>query len=215
LSVRPIFLFALLTPVVCRGAGGANDGWNFATERNDVMIYSRPHPGSALKEFKAIGEIAAPGSAVREVLVDVDAYPSFMPYVAECRLLRREKDGLLSYQRMSPTICSDRDFALRTYLKSWQSADGIVYLNRWKTANELSLPIKPGVVRVPHCEGFWLLEPNSANGTRATYSVYTNIGGLIPPFIANHFSVSAIAEIFDAVRKQVKDPKYNSRAVSN
>jgi hypothetical protein len=201
--------------MLCRAAEDANDGWKFAIERHEVTIYSRPHPGSSLKEFKAIGDIAAPGSAIREVLVDLDAYPSFMPYVAECRLLRREKDGLLSYQRISPAICSDRDFALRTFLKSWQSTGGIVYLNRWETTNELGLPTKPGVVRVQHCEGSWLLEPNGADGTRATYSVYTNIGGLIPPFIANHFSVSAIAEVFDAIRKQVKDPKYSTRAVSN
>ncbi|PYL91808.1 MAG: hypothetical protein DMF14_06145, partial [Verrucomicrobia bacterium] len=69
---------------------------------------------------------------------------------------------------------------------------------------------KPGVVRVEFCQGAWLLEPNGAARTRATYSVYTDTGGLIPAFIANHFSQSAIGEIFGAVRKQVTQPKYNA-----
>jgi hypothetical protein len=55
-----------------------------------------------------------------------------------------------------------------------------------------------------------LLEPSGAARTRATYSVYTDTGGLIPPFIANHFSQSGIGEIFTAVRKQVQQPKYNA-----
>jgi len=55
-----------------------------------------------------------------------------------------------------------------------------------------------------------LLEPNGAARTRATYSVYTDTGGLIPAFIANHFSQSAIGEIFAAMRKQVTQPKYNA-----
>jgi hypothetical protein len=55
-----------------------------------------------------------------------------------------------------------------------------------------------------------LLEPSGAGRTRATYSVYTDTGGLVPPFIANHFSQSGIGEIFTAVRKQVQEPKYNA-----
>ena len=76
------------------------DDWKLATERNSVTIYTRPHPGSGLKEFKAIGEIAAPTRAIADVIEDVDAYPNFMPYVAECRCLKRENNSLLSYQRI-------------------------------------------------------------------------------------------------------------------
>ena len=101
--IVPMFLFALVS-IVCLAAEPAksadgNDSWKLATERNGLTIYSRPHSGSSLKEFKAVGEIAAPSRAVCEVIEDVDAYPSFMPYMAECRLLRHESDSLLSYQR--------------------------------------------------------------------------------------------------------------------
>jgi Polyketide cyclase / dehydrase and lipid transport len=212
--IVPMFSFALVSIVYLAAepakSADVNDGWKLATERNGVTIYSRLHSGSSLKEFKAVGEIAAPSRAVSEVIEDVDAYPSFMPYMAECRLLRRESDSLVSYQRISPKVCSDRDFTLRTYKTSWPGAAGVVYSNRWESANALGPAKKPGVVRVEICQGAWLLEPNGAARTRATYSVYTDTGGLIPAFIANHFSQSAIGEIFSAVRKQVKQPKYNA-----
>ena len=144
--------------VVCLAAeparsADANDGWKLATERNGVTIYSRPHSGSFLKEFKAVGEIAAPSRAVCEVIEDVDAYPSFMPYMAECRLLRRESDSLLSYQRISPKVCCDRDFTLRTYKSSWPGVAGLVYSNRWESANTMGPAKKPGVVRIEFCQG--------------------------------------------------------------
>jgi len=210
-----LMFFFVLVSIVCFAAepaksADATDGWKLATERNGVTIYTRPHSGSPLKEFKAVGEIAAPSRAVCEVIEDVDAYPSFMPYMAECRLLRRESDSLLSYQRISPKICSDRDFTLRTYKTSWPGVAGLVYSNRWEAANAVGPAKKAGVVRVEFCQGSWLLEPSGATRTRATYSVYTDTGGLIPPFIANHFSQSGIGEIFTAVRKQVQQPKYNA-----
>jgi len=213
--VRPFILFSLL-PVICLASepaksSDANAGWKYATERDGVTIYSRPHAGSSLKEFKAIGAIAATPLAVSEVIEDVDAYPSFMPYMAECRLLKREKDSIVSYQRISPKICCDRDLTVRSYKSSWPGIVGNIYSNRWESANEFSPPKKHGVVRVELCQGSWLLEPTGADRTRATYSVYTDTGGLIPAFIANHFSQSGIGEVFAAVRKQVKEPKYNGQ----
>jgi Polyketide cyclase / dehydrase and lipid transport len=204
-----LLLLAACFAVKSVDGSNADQGWKLTNERDGVTIYSRGHAGSSLKEFKALGEIAAPSGVVCQVIEDVDSYTTFMPYMAECKLLKRDSDSLLSYQRISPKICSDRDFTLRTFRSSWPTAAGIVYSNRWESANAYGPPKKPGVVRVPFCQGSWLLEPTGAERTRATYSVYTDIGGLIPPFIANHFSLTGIREVFAAIRKQAKEPKYN------
>jgi hypothetical protein len=213
------FFFAL-APTICIAteptkSADANSGWTLAAERNGVIIYSRPHAGSSLKEFKAAGEIAAPSRAVCQVIDDVDAYTNFMPYMTECRLLKHDNDSVISYQRISPKICCDRDFTLRTYKSSWPGTGGIVYSNHWESANVFGPAKKPGVVRIELCKGSWLFEPNGANGTHATYSVYTDTGGLIPAFMANHFSLTGIGEVFAAVRKQVKEPKYSAAIKSD
>ena len=188
----------------------ASEGWKLVTQTKDVAIYSRPHSGSSLKEFKAIGPIDAPTHAVHMVIDDFENYPTFMPYTAECRLVKRESDCLVGYQRLSPKICADRDYTLRVWNKSWPAAGGLVYLSLWAPANELGPPEKKGVVRVKVCDGGWLLEPDGANKTLATYSVYTDTGGLIPALVANRLSQIGIGRLFEAVRKQVKDPKYTA-----
>ena len=60
-----------------------SDGWTLDSNASSLTLYSRPHSGSALKEFKAVGGIDAPTITVHRVLDDVDSYPSFMPYMAE------------------------------------------------------------------------------------------------------------------------------------
>jgi len=189
-----------------------SEGWKLAVETKDVAIYSRSHADSRLKEFRAIGPIDAPACAVHAVIDDLENYPSFMPYTLECRLLKREADSIITYQRLSPKICQDRDYTLRVWKKSWAGPGGLIYLNRWEPANDLGPAEKKGVVRVKICDGGWLLEPDGAIKTRATYSVYTDSGGMIPSFIANRASQTGISSLFAAIRKQVKDPKYALRA---
>jgi hypothetical protein len=210
-----IIAFLVGAPAFCFASGSdasvkTNDSWTLSSSGGTTTFYSRKRPGSSLKEFKAVGEIDAPTCTVHNVIDDFEAYPSFMPFIAECRLIKRQADSIITYQRLSPRICSDRDYTLRVRESSWPGQGGPVYLNRWEPANEFGSAAKKGVIRVKICEGEWLLEPEDATKTRATYIVYTDTGGAVPAFIANRASRIAIGRIFVAVRKQVKDPKYSS-----
>jgi hypothetical protein len=184
------------------------EGWKLATDAKEVIIFSRPHADSNLKEFKAIGSIDAPAYAVHAVIDDFENYPKFMPYTLECRLLKREGDSLIGYQRLSPKICEDRDYTLRVSKKSWPGPKGLTYLSQWQTANEMGPPEQKGVVRLKVCNGTWLLESDGGAKTRATYSIYSDTGGSVPAFIANHVSLAAIKKLYAAIGKQVKEPKY-------
>jgi Polyketide cyclase / dehydrase and lipid transport len=184
------------------------EGWKLAADAKDVIIYSRPHADSNQKEFKAIGSIDSPSYAVHAVIDDFENYPKFMPYTRECRLLKREGDSVIGYQRLSPKICEDRDYTLRVSKKSWPGPKGLTYLSQWQTANELGPAEQKGVVRINVCNGTWLLEPDGPAKTRATYSIYSETGGFIPAFIANRASLTGIKKLYAAIRKQVKDPKY-------
>jgi hypothetical protein len=191
-------------------AENADKGWTVASNGAGITLYSRVHAGSSLKEFKAIGDIDASSKAVHQVIDDVDSYPLFMPFLTECRVVKREGNSIFTYQRVSPKICSDRDYTLRIDEKSWASGGALAYLNSWQSANELGPPPQKGVLRVTVSEGSWLLEPAGSGKTRATYCLFTDSGGALPAFIANSASAIGIRKLFTAVRKQVKDPKYST-----
>ena len=214
--ILPALISLLLagSPTVFAAEESTNKGdeWNLSAREKNVAIYSRLRPDSPLKEFKAVGPIDAPTHAVSAVIDDFQNYPKFMPYTTECQLIRRDGDSIVGYQRLSPKVCADRDYTLRVWKKSWPTADGLVFMSHWSPANELGPAEKKGVVRVKICEGKWLLEPDGAIKTRATYFIYTDTGGFITSFIANRVSLTGITRLFAAIRKQVKDPRY---AVSN
>ena len=184
-------------------------GWALEASTKDLAIYSRTREGTALKEFKGVGAIEATPAAVFAVLDDSEAYPTFMPYTAECRVLKRDKDLVLAYQRLELPLVSDRDYTLRSKNAKWIGPTGPIYRIRWEPANEQGPAAKAGVLRVNVCEGGWLLEPEPSGVTRATYSIFTDSGGALPPFVANNGSRIAIRKVFEAIRKQVKQPKYS------
>src|SRR6266404_8517274 len=192
-------------------AATQSEEWKAVKQTGGVTIYSRPHPGSHLKEFRAIGEIDAPSHAVHKVIDDVESYTSFMPYTAEARVLERKHNSILTYQRISPKIVSDRDYTIRIEKKSWPAQYGLAYFSEWKPANEHGPAERPGVFRVKLVDGSWLLEPIGPNKTRATYFVFTDSGIAVPPLVANKISETGISKLFAAVRKQAKDPKYQAK----
>jgi Polyketide cyclase / dehydrase and lipid transport len=187
-----------------------NDGWKFVKETGGISFSSRARAGSSLKEFRAVGEIGAPSRAVHNVLDDVAAYPDFMPFAKECRIIKREGDALFAYQRLSPGIVRDRDYTLRICRKSWPAQGGPVFLDQWELANASGPGEKPGVLRVKVNEGKWLLEPAGAAKTRATYCIYTDCGGKLPALLANAANEIGISKIFIAIRSQVRLPKYSA-----
>jgi hypothetical protein len=204
-------LVALIVFGLADSAGAAEPGaspgeWKFISNKDGVTLYRRQR--AITNESKAIGEIAASTDLVHRVIDDIESYASFMPYTAECRVLKREGDRVIAYQRISAPLTSDRDYTLRVQSSSKKVEGGTTYFHRWEADNALGPPEKPGVVRVSLCEGSWLLEPAGPEKTRATYLVYTDSGGAIPKFIKETGSQVGIRKLFAAIRKQVRDPKY-------
>ncbi len=195
-------------PAAPAEAASSGSGWAEEQNAKGLVIHSRTREGSSIKEFKGMAMIDAPPSAVFAVLSDTEAFPSFMPYTSECRVLKRDKDSVVAYQRLELPLISDRDYTLRSEHARWQGPDGLIYRIRWEPANNLGPAPTPGVMRVGVCEGGWLLEPQGPKATRATYTIYTDSGGAVPPMIANSGGKVAIRKIFDAIRKQVREPKY-------
>jgi Polyketide cyclase / dehydrase and lipid transport len=206
-SLVALFIAFELCPIAIAGAPEPTPGeWKFISNKDDVTIYRRPRMPS--RESKAIGEISASTDLVHAVLEDVESYTSFMPYTVECRVLKRDADSIVAYQRISAPLVRDRDYTIRARTIVKKTEAGTTYLIRWATDNAAGPPEKRGVVRVSLCEGSWLLEPTGPNATHATYRVYTDSGGMIPSFIKDRAGPAGIRKMFAAIRKQIRDPKY-------
>jgi len=187
----------------------ADTGWQRISVKDGVTLYSRTRVGTSIKEFKGTGVIGAAPVAVEKVLQDVENYTTFMPYVTEVRVISHDDGNYLVYQRLNVPFVSDRDYTLRVEHGITNGPGGaVIYRDSWQTADEAGPAARPGIVRVKNNEGSWLLEPVGGTSTQATYQIYTDSGGVIPAFLVNRGSQIVIPRLFEAIRKQVLDPKY-------
>ena len=212
LRIAGLSLFVSIT-APCRAAEPASPpepDWTLIGQTDDISIYSRVHPGATLKEYKAVGSVNTTPRVMAAVLDDVENYTHFMPYITQCRILKREANSFLSYQRISPPFCTDRDYTIRVWHEAKTTPAGVVYLCRWEQANALGPAEQNSVLRVKINEGSWLVEPAANNTVRATYFIYTDSGGSLPGWLANKANQIAIDKLFEAIRKQARETKYAS-----
>lgn len=202
-------LIALITSCFAEEPSPATggDGWVEVSKKAGLVIYCREKKDSAVKEYKATGEITAPTWVVKNVIDDVENYAHFMPYITESTVLTHDGESLITYQRFSTPLINDRDYILRIHFESRHGAGGTIYCNRWKSATGAGPEEKKGVTRVKINEGYWLLEP-VGEITRATYLIFTDPGGAIPAMAINYGNKNAIPKLFAAVQKQTAEAKY-------
>jgi Polyketide cyclase / dehydrase and lipid transport len=179
-------------------------GWQEVRRDFNLAIFIRHRPDSAIEEVRGIGEFNAPISVLKGILADVGKYSEFMPYTKESRVL--PQDAELCYMVLTPPLVGSLDYTIRVHEKLVKNPNGSTsYHSRWELANTDGPPPRPGITRVTINEGSWLLEP-IGNQTRATYTLYTDGGG-IPPLVMNFANKQSVSRLFDALHARMRDGK--------
>jgi polyketide cyclase/dehydrase/lipid transport protein len=178
--------------------------WQEVSRDSNLVVYVRHRPDSAIEEVRGIGQFNAPLSILKGILADVGKYSDFMPYTKESRVL--PQDARLCYMVLTPPLVGSLDYTIRVHEESLKGPDGgTVYHSSWALDNSDGPPPRPGVTRVTVNEGSWLLEP-MGNQTKATYTLYTDGGG-IPALIMNFANKQSISRLFEALRTRMRDGK--------
>jgi hypothetical protein len=178
--------------------------WQEVSRNFKLAIFVRHRSDSPIEEVRGIGEFNGPISALKGILADVAKYSEFMPYTKESRLL--PQDAQLCYMVLKPPLVGSLDYTIRLHEELLKGPDGgTIYHSRWELANIDGPPARPGVTRVTINEGSWLLEPIGKQ-TRATYTLYTDGGG-ISPLIMNFANKESVSRLFDALHARMHDGK--------
>jgi hypothetical protein len=178
--------------------------WQEVSRNINLTIYIRHRTDSPIEEVRGIGEFNAPISVLKGILADVAKYSEFMPYTKESRVL--PQDARLLYMVLKPPLVGTLDYTIRVHEESLKDVHGATtYHSRWELANFDGPASQPGVTRVTINEGSWLLE-TIGNQTRATYTLYTDGGG-IPPLLMNFANKQSISRLFDALHARLRDGK--------
>ena len=184
--------------------------WVQVNNSSSVAIYAKARSGSPVKELRAVGTVDAPIRVVLNVLDEVGDYPDFMPYTTTAQLLERTPQRAIVYFRWDPPIIGARDITVAVMQSSSKRADGQTnYQLRWEPISSAGPAPIPGVTRITLDEGSWNLEPTEDGAkTTVTYDLFTDGGGGLPAFVINMANRQSVSDLFQAIRKQVTQPKY-------
>ena len=210
MRVVVVALFVALVGAVSASAEEWQEAVKTEVAGRPLTVSSRQRPGSDVREVRGLGSFDAPSWVIKNVVDDVEHYKDFMPYT---KTSTQEKGGdgyIISYQRLEVPLADDRDYTIKIFDESTESAAGVVvWKNRWSSAEGIGRPPIDGVVRIAVNEGYWQLEDtDGGKRTKATYYVYTNPGGALPAFLVNAANTQAVPDLFKAVAKAAAEPRY-------
>ncbi|MFP2906539.1 START domain-containing protein [Pyxidicoccus sp. 3LFB2] len=169
------------------------------------LVKVRPRPGTQAKDVWAEGELAANASDVQAVLMDVDSYRQWMPYVKESRVIKELPDGSrLTYTKLGLPVVASRDYVCQVVQESKLAEDGTgVYAQRW-WAQPDAIPERRDTVRLRLNEGSWRVEPRGEGKAHAVYKFTVDPAGSIPGFLASMGQKDGVVDTFRAVEKRAR-----------
>jgi hypothetical protein len=168
--------------------------------KNGVEVYRQMN--SPVIDLLAEGDIEAPPSVVRDVVLDYANASKVTDNVGESRVLQKSDREIIVYQRLKLPIISDRDFTLRA---TW-GARGPLLMTRFAVDNSRGPRENGGVVRLSTLQGGWELEPiRGGTATHARYRVQIDLAGSVPKWMVSGGAAKNLPKLFDGVRRQAKE----------
>lgn len=198
---------ALFVTAICLILGSSASAiateWVLDKQENGIDVYTRPVPGSGIKEFMGTAEIEDSVDAVLRVLRDSDRFKHWFPNTPESKLLAREDNVSYQYSVMdAPWPVSDRDNVFRSVTKR-DEATGVVEIQ--VTAAPDYFPEQANRTRVRKANGAWKLEPLEGDRTLVTFRMHLEPGGGIPEWLINARVVATPFEALTNLRAFLKN----------
>jgi hypothetical protein len=175
--------------------------WELLRSSSELSIWQRSVPNSDIREVKVEAVIPAPTGRLWQVIRDTAAYPQFLPYVKEARILTVDEAGVRTiYQKISPPLVSQRDFVIRQ-IAQIDSETG-VYQQDFEGVTGVGPAPVDGVVRITAMHGRWVLEPVTPTSTRLVYWLHADPGGHVPAWIINFGQRYSLPKLFKAIERR-------------
>ena len=191
-------IFGFFTPT------WGSPAWKKIHSEAGINVYERQSTLGNLPDFQAVGTVKASVFDVIAVLQDVNRRSEWVHRCSVSKEIKRfgEFELLLYHKTDSPWPVSDRDAAIQTRL--YELKKDTDFLAHFKGVKSSMIPPKSNAVRLPHIEGYYLLNSITPQKTKVTYFVHLDPGGLIPKWLVKIATRDLPTQTIIGLRKQIK-----------
>ncbi len=190
------FIVCTALIVLAHSAPAPAQQWKVSKTGEGITAYSRISGESSIHEFKAIAIVDAKLEVVAQVIRDVPNFHKWMAYCKKGEIIQKfDENNMIVHILMDFPMVNDRDLVVKAdTVYDLTKARGLVKLSQIKNT---TVPVPPGVVRMPEFSGSYRFEFITREKTGVVFSYRANPGGIIPAFVTNLFSKRLL---FDTVR---------------
>ena len=183
--------------------------WNVSKSGNGVKVFTRPVPGTPIKEIKAELELNASLSSIAACLTDIPQYPQWIYQMTEARVFKTISPTEFEvYQRIkTPWPLDDRDVCGHYVLKQDPQTLEVSLITHSVPKTQ---PLVQNVVRVQKNRTSWLIKPVAKNKNKCEYFLVLDPGGDVPAWIINLFISEGPYSSLVKIKQRVQLPKYSN-----
>lgn len=177
-----LLVMVLLSPL------GQADDWNLAYDREGIRVYLSGVADSPYQQFRGVSTIKASVRTLVDLQENLRVACKWLYACAQMRLVEVDGDSTWVYLTTDlpwPTL--PRDMILKVSTERLDDGTLIRHLQ----AEPAKLPEQPGLIRVQHLSGTWIMKPLGERKTEVTYQLKADPAGDVPGWLANRFVVDA------------------------
>ncbi|MBF8748165.1 START domain-containing protein [Pseudomonas monteilii] len=177
-----LLALALLSPL------GQADDWNLAYDREGIRVYLSGVVDSPYQQFRGVSTIKASVRTLADLQENLRVACKWLYACDQMRLVEVESDSTWVYLTTNlpwPTL--PRDIILKVSTERFDDGTLVRHLQ----AEPGKLPVEPGMIRVQHLSGKWIMKPLGERETEVTYQLQADPAGDVPGWLANRFVVDA------------------------
>jgi hypothetical protein len=158
-------------------------------DRDGFHIETRP--GARFEEIRVSGHVDATPEAFIAAAWGPTNDQHSSPDTVRREVLFATETERIYYELVKTPVVSDRDFVIHS--RRIDDRATRVYEIRFQSETDARKPEVAGVVRMPRVEGSCVVSPAEGDGAEVVYTIYTDIGGSIAPWmVKNTLRTSAV-----------------------
>ncbi len=198
---------------------GTDEGWTLAKERKGIKVYHRKVDITPIKVFKGVAELESDLTSILSFLMDVHKFPSWIMMTDSAMLLKpvdedRELEQVVYYLytvNRPPWPIRPRDNVV--YAICAQDPETMTVRVKALALPEY-IPHKKGFVRCPILMMEWKFKPLNNGNTEFTFETLVDVGGFIPDWVINCYSVAIPYMTIQNIRKLMPfEDKYRRKTI--
>ncbi len=197
--------FLMISGIMLSSFSGDKDDWKQGEDKDGIKVYTRKSEQGKIRTSKAEMYLGVPPSRVVDALLDFESYAKWFPSCMEAKILKQVSDhesiSHLIYK--TPWPLPNVDCVQRMVIEKKANND-TTYIH--VRAEPDFIGPSGSCVRVKQMQDTWTIVAVSG-GVILTNVYYTDMGGIIPSWLANTQAVEIPYNIFHNMRDYITKGK--------